>query len=71
MLFLAKLVRKHSRQRVGAPQLRTTPLYVDAAGNMDNVGSQIRSLQLTIIMGGKEKFNKDPLDALKYTEEAQ
>lgn len=38
MLFPAKLVRKQSRQGVGALQLRTTALHLDAAGNIDNVG---------------------------------
>lgn len=38
MLFHAKLVRKHSRQGVGALQLGTTALHLDAAGNIDNVG---------------------------------
>lgn len=38
MLFPAKLVRKQGRQGVGALQLRTTALHLDAAGNLDNVG---------------------------------
>lgn len=38
MLFPAKLVRKQSRQEAGVPQLRTTALHLDAAGNIDNVG---------------------------------
>lgn len=38
MLFPAKLVRKQSRQGVGALQLRTTALHLDDAGNIDHVG---------------------------------
>lgn len=38
MLFCAKLVRKQSRQGVGALQLRATALHLDAAANIDNVG---------------------------------
>lgn len=38
MLFPVKLVRKRSRQGLGALQLRTTALYLDDAGNIDHVG---------------------------------
>lgn len=39
MLSPAKLVRKESRQEVGALQLRTTALPLADAGNIDNVGN--------------------------------
>lgn len=38
MHLSAKLVKKQRRQEVGALQLRTTALRLDAAGNIDNVG---------------------------------
>ncbi len=72
MLFPAKLVRKQSRQGVGALQLRTTALHLDAAGNIDNVGYTDK-VTATDFYHKKvqQQFNKDHLNAGTHAAEDQ